>query len=397
MELNRKSTKGLAVGAAILAAAIGLKQCNRSDVLIGPNSDKASISHNPNLKLVKTNRRGEDVFYLDRSESVPQAVSYFNDVAGDKYLSINKDNIVDGRRVPIDKIGGETYIVSQLEGAKELEDILSGDYSYKKIDQDGTPYFALIDKHSKKYGIHPSIVRGLMGAESDFNPSAGSIVGAEGVMQFMPATARAYGLVVNGNRDDRLDPEKAIPAGINLIRDNLSRLKDLEKAIQAYNSGPGKKAFRRDNGAHSYHLPEETQDYYPRIIGRAMLDFASSPVDVDDAEIKFKGNHHTNYGTNIRIGGESDINSILSGRVYSVDKAVNGKRVVVYHGYKTYSSYSGLDESSVKPNEYITEGQKIGKDSDGFELYVGVDFNDKNKKRLDDKIDLRNYTFLKRK
>ena len=124
MELNRKSTKGLAVGAAILAAAIGLKQCNRSDVLIGPNSDKASISHNPNLKLVKTNRRGEDVFYLDRSESVPQAVSYFNDVAGDKYLSINKDNIVDGRRVPIDKIGGETYIVSQLEGAKELEDIL---------------------------------------------------------------------------------------------------------------------------------------------------------------------------------------------------------------------------------------------------------------------------------
>jgi len=71
-----------------------------------------------------------------------------------------------------------------------------------------------------------------VGAESNFNPSARSPAGAQGIAQFMPATARRYGL------DDPFDAAKAIDAQAHLMHDLLRRFGSVPLALAAYNAGP---------------------------------------------------------------------------------------------------------------------------------------------------------------
>ena len=70
-------------------------------------------------------------------------------------------------------------------------------------------------------------------AESGFNPFAGQPAGARGIAQFMPGTARAYGL------RDPFDPAAAIHAQARLMRDLLRRFGTVPLALAAYNAGPG--------------------------------------------------------------------------------------------------------------------------------------------------------------
>ena len=70
-------------------------------------------------------------------------------------------------------------------------------------------------------------------AESNFNPFAVSPAGAQGIAQFMPATAAAYGL------DDPFDAEAAIDAQAHLMSDLLGQFGSVALALAAYNAGPG--------------------------------------------------------------------------------------------------------------------------------------------------------------
>ena len=69
-------------------------------------------------------------------------------------------------------------------------------------------------------------------AESNFNPYAGSPAGAQGIAQFMPSTAAAYGL------DDPFDPEEAIDAQAHLMSDLIRQFGSPQLALAAYNAGP---------------------------------------------------------------------------------------------------------------------------------------------------------------
>jgi soluble lytic murein transglycosylase-like protein len=69
--------------------------------------------------------------------------------------------------------------------------------------------------------------------ESGFNPRATSSAGARGIAQFMPATARAYGL------RNPFDPAQAIDAQARMMRDLLRRFASVPLALAAYNAGPG--------------------------------------------------------------------------------------------------------------------------------------------------------------
>ena len=70
-------------------------------------------------------------------------------------------------------------------------------------------------------------------AESNFNPNAVSPAGAQGIAQFMPATAAAYGL------RDPFDPVAAIDAQARLMGELLGQFGSVELALAAYNAGPG--------------------------------------------------------------------------------------------------------------------------------------------------------------
>jgi soluble lytic murein transglycosylase-like protein len=69
-------------------------------------------------------------------------------------------------------------------------------------------------------------------AESNFNPYAGSPAGAQGIAQFMPSTAAAYGL------ENPFDPGEAIEAQAHLMSDLIHQFGSPQLALAAYNTGP---------------------------------------------------------------------------------------------------------------------------------------------------------------
>jgi soluble lytic murein transglycosylase-like protein len=117
------------------------------------------------------------------------------------------------------------------------------------------PYKAEIDGAAAKYGIDPALLRGLIRQESNFNPSAGSPAGAQGLCQLMPGTAAALGCT------NPLDPAQNIDAGAKYLRQQLDAFGgDVSKALAAYNAGPG--AVKRYGGVPPY---AETQNYVRQV------------------------------------------------------------------------------------------------------------------------------------
>jgi membrane-bound lytic murein transglycosylase D len=84
----------------------------------------------------------------------------------------------------------------------------------------------------------PAEIGALPHVESSFNPAAYSRVGAAGLWQFMPATARRY-MRVDGLVDERLDPYTATEAAANLMLYNYRLVGTWPLAVTAYNHGPG--------------------------------------------------------------------------------------------------------------------------------------------------------------
>jgi len=104
----------------------------------------------------------------------------------------------------------------------------------------------------------PFFIRLLL-QESGFRPGVVSPVGAQGVAQFMPATAAQMGL------DNPFDPLQAIPASARLLRMLFERFGNLGLAAAAYNAGPKR---IQDWLASKGRLPGETRGYVKTITGR---------------------------------------------------------------------------------------------------------------------------------
>jgi soluble lytic murein transglycosylase-like protein len=122
-----------------------------------------------------------------------------------------------------------------------------------------TPYAAEISAAAARNGVDPNLLTGLIRAESNFDPNAGSPAGAQGLAQLMPGTAAGLGV---GNP---LDPVQSIEGGARYLRQQLDHFGgDVTKALAAYNAGPG--AVERFGGVPPY---EETQNYVRRVLGYA--------------------------------------------------------------------------------------------------------------------------------
>jgi hypothetical protein len=110
----------------------------------------------------------------------------------------------------------------------------------------------------------------LINQESGFNQNAVSRAGAQGVAQFMPATAASMQLV------DPFDPLKALHASAQLLRGLFEQFgNNLGLAAAAYNAGPKRvQEWLAKRGK----LPQETRDYVQRITGRAAEQWRAQPV-----------------------------------------------------------------------------------------------------------------------
>ena len=110
----------------------------------------------------------------------------------------------------------------------------------------------------------------LAEVESSFNVTARSPVGAAGLFQLMPATAKRFGLS-RTPMDQRLQPEESARAASQYLHFLHEKFKDWRLALAAYNSGEGTvqrlldKQKLKSFDAIAPHLPAETQMYVPRI------------------------------------------------------------------------------------------------------------------------------------
>ncbi len=101
----------------------------------------------------------------------------------------------------------------------------------------GQPFAALIHQVSASEGIDGRLMAALIWTESSFRPNAVSRVGAAGLSQLMPATARGLGLRVDSTVDQRFDPEANVRAGARYLRRQIVNFGSVELGLAAYNAG----------------------------------------------------------------------------------------------------------------------------------------------------------------
>ena len=93
-------------------------------------------------------------------------------------------------------------------------------------------YRATLLRAAAHWNVSAALLAAQLMAESNFDPYASSPAGAQGIAQFMPATAAAYGL------KNPFDPEEAIDAQAHLMSDLIRQFGSAELALAAYNAGP---------------------------------------------------------------------------------------------------------------------------------------------------------------
>lgn len=135
----------------------------------------------------------------------------------------------------------------------------------------GLDYFPTFSDYLQANGL-PEGLKYLPMVESGLQGDAVSPAGAGGWWQFMPATARYYGLIVSDTLDERTDIHRSSQAAAKMLADLHRQFCDWRLALAAYNCGPGrvKKAIRR-MGTSEYSelksaLPTQTQHYIAKFI-----------------------------------------------------------------------------------------------------------------------------------
>jgi membrane-bound lytic murein transglycosylase D len=125
----------------------------------------------------------------------------------------------------------------------------------------------------------------LAEAESSFNPTARSPVGAKGLFQFMPETAKAHGLSTF-LPDERTEPVKSARAAARYLRQLHGRFGNWALALAAYNAGEGRVArtlaARRASSftAIADALPAETRMYVPKVCALIATRAGMSPHQI---------------------------------------------------------------------------------------------------------------------
>jgi len=147
----------------------------------------------------------------------------------------------------------------------------ANDESFEKLKINKSNYFKTIDKIFIQFDV-PVELKYLAIVESKLKTDARSWVGAVGVWQFMPGTAKRFGLRITSKYDERKNLWKSSVAAAKYLDILYDMFGDWLLVIAAYNSGPGpvlnaiKKSGSRNFWKLQYFLPKETRLHVKRFI-----------------------------------------------------------------------------------------------------------------------------------
>jgi membrane-bound lytic murein transglycosylase D len=152
---------------------------------------------------------------------------------------------------------------------EEIREIWINKISARPLPNEAKPYVSRLKPIFSQQNV-PSQLVWVAEVESSFDPSARSPVGAAGLFQLMPATAKQYGLRT-WPVDERLEPEPSARAAATYLGRLHDKFKDWRLALAAYNAGEGtvqnllKRHRATTYDAIASHLPAETQMFVPKV------------------------------------------------------------------------------------------------------------------------------------
>ncbi len=162
-------------------------------------------------------------------------------LADEIYQFIDNNGVIHFTNVPVDP----RY--------KSLKRFRKSSYRIRYAERE---FYRVISEVAKKYSVNPALIKAIIKAESDFDPTAVSTAGAQGLMQLMPVTANRLGV------SDPFDPKENIEGGIRYFKTLLDTFgNDTRLALAAYHAG--------ENNVLRYGgLPPipQTQEYVERVI-----------------------------------------------------------------------------------------------------------------------------------
>ncbi|MDO4643132.1 MAG: lytic transglycosylase domain-containing protein [Cardiobacteriaceae bacterium] len=165
-----------------------------------------------------------------------------------KTSSSNQTNAVDASSASITGEGGMSA-GSVAPGSVQING------SFRERQRQLSP---MINRVAKQVGVDPFFVHGIVSAESAYKTSARSGVGAGGLMQLMPATAKRFGIT------DRFNPEQNVRGGSTYLKWLLNRFgQQKELAAAGYNAGEGN-VQKYGNKIPPFN---ETRAYVPKVMG----------------------------------------------------------------------------------------------------------------------------------
>lgn len=172
-----------------------------------------------------------------------------------------------GEPVPLDQKFIQDKLINTIKRQVNVVNLPS-------LRQRANTYFPLVERYLAAYGLHKDL-KYLPVVESGFLTKAESPVGARGIWQIMPATARGYGLSIDGGMDERENFDKASRLACQLMKDNYNMLirfvgrATWPLAIAAYNFGIGNIVKAVKSQGYNYfsmNLNKETGLYVYKII-----------------------------------------------------------------------------------------------------------------------------------
>jgi membrane-bound lytic murein transglycosylase D len=209
--------------------------------------------------------------------------------------------------------GAVTYFSTDLKPS--IQESLTRSAKYKK----------LIDRVLDDYKL-PKGLAYLPVIESAYVPTLTSRAGAHGIWQFMPDTAREYGLRVDWWVDERADPERSTRAAAAFLRDLYKQFNDWPLTLAAYNAGPGRirRALDTNHVTSFWELsdlgavPKETRGYVPTFFATLMI--ASDPAtygfrladpgDADEKRVEVAGPLSLSYIAEVAHVDEATLKSL---------------------------------------------------------------------------------------